>query len=227
MDSLRRHRLARLSSEGWAAVLARPWEAQARDCLTHWAAHQLPLVVTRQSAHAGACDPIALGLPAPARWERCRLALYVPRSSVLRFEEFPGLAEVLELLPLPARAAARDLQAGLAACRVTARVYGSYGWQALSGLDHVRPGSDLDVWVPVEDAAHADDVACQLHSFAMERPRLDGELMFGEGAAVAWREWSEWRAARTRAVMVKRLTGAALQHDPSWCGGARLAALAA
>src|SRR6478735_2426556 len=116
MELLRRHRLARLSSEGWATVLDRPWDAQARECLAHWAAHQLPLVVTRQPLDAGACGLIAMGLPAPTRWARRRLALQVPRSSVMGFEEFPLLADVMPLLPLPARVAAGKLQAALADC---------------------------------------------------------------------------------------------------------------
>ena len=186
MDALRRHRLVRLSRDGWASVLARVWDAPARHCLAHWAAHGLPLVVTRQSP--GASDLIALGLPAPTRWERRRIALHVARGSVSCFEEFPDVAEVLWLLPPPARAAARRLQDGLGACGAQARIYGSYGWQVLSGLDHVRPGSDLDVWVHVEDAAQADEVAHRLSHWAVEHPRLDGELMFPDGSAVAWRE---------------------------------------
>ena len=225
METLRRHRLVRLSRQGWAGVLNRPWDATARACLAHWAANRLPLVVTRQSPGVGGL--IALGLPAPACWERRRIALHVPRSSVLGFEEFPELSEVLPLLPQPAHAAARDLQAGLRVCGASARVYGSYGWQVLSGLDHVRPSSDLDVLVQVENAAHADDVAQRLAGHAMAQPRCDGELMFPDGSAVAWREWCEWRAARTRAVMVKRLTGAMLWRDNSWCEVHSLEALAA
>jgi phosphoribosyl-dephospho-CoA transferase len=214
MEALRRHRLVRLTLEGWASVLARPWDAPAYDCLAHWAANCLPLVVTRQSPVAGS-DLTALGLPAPACWERRRIALHVAPSSLFDFEEFPELAAVLTLLPESARAAACDLQAGLRDCDASARVYGSYGWQALTGLDHVRPGSDLDVLVRVEDAAHADDVAHRLGNSAIAQPRLDGELMFPDGSAVAWREWSQWRAARTRAVLVKRLTGAMLLRDAS------------
>ncbi|MEJ8858097.1 malonate decarboxylase holo-[acyl-carrier-protein] synthase [Variovorax robiniae] len=225
MASLRRHRLARLSSTGWDALLARPWDAQARECLAHWAMHELPLVVTRQTADIGDCHLVALGLPAPGRWARRRLALHVPLSVVSRFEEFATLAEVVDLLPLSERVAG-DLQAGLASCDATARVYGSYGWQALSGLDHVRPGSDLDLWAAVRNAAHADAVGHCLERFASSRLRLDGELMFADGTAVAWREWSDWRAGRTRAVMVKRLNGAALRYDADWCEGDRQAALA-
>lgn len=227
MTSLRRHQLARLSDAGWSAVLARPWDAQARACLTHWATHRLPLVVTRQPADAIAAGPIALGLPAPAHWDRRRLALQVPRAHVLCFDEFPRITEVLGLLPRSARSALRGLHAALTGCRATARVFGSHGWQQLSDLDHLRPGSDLDLWVAVDDAAHADAVSLHLRSFAAARPRLDGEIVFGDGAAVAWREWIEWRAGRTRAVMVRRLTGVALLRDAAWCERADLTALTA
>src|SRR5439155_17414150 len=90
--SLHRHQLACLSGSGWAAVLGRPWDGQARDCLAHWASHRLPLVVTRQPADAAAGGWMALGLPAPARWDRRRLALQVPRADVHGFGEFPPLA---------------------------------------------------------------------------------------------------------------------------------------
>ena len=48
--------------------------------------------------------------------------------------------------------------------------------------------------------------------------------MFPDGSAVAWREWSDWRAARTRAVMVKGLTGAMLRRDAAWCEAEALSA---
>ncbi|MGJ7498537.1 malonate decarboxylase holo-[acyl-carrier-protein] synthase [Variovorax sp. RT4R15] len=227
MVSLRRHQLARLSKSGWAAVLRHPWDEQARDCLAHWALHQLPLVVTRQPAHSAANGWIALGLPTPARWDRRRLALHVPRAAVHCIDEFPRLAEVQALLRPSARDAARELLAGLRACHATARVFGSYGWQAISALDHVRAGSDLDLSVVVEGVAHADAAARCLQSFGAARPRLDGELIFGDGAAVAWREWIEWRAGRARAVMVKRLDGVTLQRDTAWCEHAGLVEIAA
>ena len=111
------------------------------------------------------------------------------------------------------------MQDGVAACGTSAHVYGSYGWQALSGLVHICPTSDLDIWVAVDDAVQADAVTKRLTAFALGTPRLDGELMFPDGAAVAWREWSEWRAGRARAVMVKRLSDVELAYDTTWCGG--------
>jgi phosphoribosyl-dephospho-CoA transferase len=219
---LRRHQLARLSEAGWAAVLGRPWDRHARECLTHWATHRLPLVVTRQSIDAASNGWIAMGLPSPARWERRRLALQVPRAEVLGFDAFPRLAEMQRLLPLSARFAVSALGAELDACHAAVRVFGSYGWQAISGLDHVRADSDLDLCLAVEGAAHADAVTRALQSFGTTRPRLDGELVFGDGAAVAWREWAAWRAGHARAVMVKRLEGVTLERDTAWCERAAL-----
>jgi phosphoribosyl-dephospho-CoA transferase len=227
MLSLRRHQLARLSESAWTTVLRRPWDSQARDCLVHWATHRLPLVVTRQQADSAADGCMTLGLPSPSRWGRRRLALQVPQSAVLGFDEFPTLAEVQALLPPAARAAVRDLLDGLGACDATARVFGSYGWQAISALDHVRKDSDLDLSVGVEGAVQADAAAHALQSFDATRPRLDGELLFRDGAAVAWREWSAWRAGRARAVMVRRLDGVALQRDAAWCEHAGLVETAA
>jgi phosphoribosyl-dephospho-CoA transferase len=222
MARLRRHQLARLTNAGWSTILLRTWDEQARACLTHWATHRLPLVVTRQSVDAVDDGGIALGLPSPAQWERRRLSLRVPSAAVLGLNEFPRLDEVQGLLPPSAQRPVRELLDALDTGGATAHVFGSYGWQAISGLAHVRPESDLDLWVAVAGIEQADAVAQLLQSFGAARPRLDGELVFGDGASVAWREWIEWRAGRARAVMVKRLDRVALQHDSAWCEHAAL-----
>lgn len=209
----RRHQLARLTDAGWADVLQRPWDAQAAACLAHWSTHRLPLVVTAQPADAVAEGLLALGLPAPQRWDRRRLALRVPAADIDDLEEFPRLADLAPGLPT----AVRELADALGARRATARVFGSHGWQAITGLDHVRPSSDLDLWIAVDGVEHADAVAHALRAFDGSAPRLDGELVFGDGAAVAWREWADWRAGRVRAVLVRQDGGVALRHDTAWC----------
>ncbi|HMC16718.1 MAG TPA: malonate decarboxylase holo-[acyl-carrier-protein] synthase [Albitalea sp.] len=218
---LHRHQLAWLTAAGWARVREREWDVVAGECLAHWAAHRLPLVVTRQPACGTGTDAIAMGLAAPGRWDRRRIALAVPRADVLYFDEFPRAEQVVKLLPAAARADWRKLGTRLNACGVVARVHGSFGWQHLTGLDHLRSGSDIDVWVSVSDADQADAVARQLQSFACARPRLDGELVFDGGDAVAWREWLCWRAGAAKALLVKRLEGSSLWRRPGSRGTAQ------
>ncbi len=201
MTPLHRHQIARLSREGWQRVLGRVWDTEARACLRHWAQHGLPLVVTRQPEDGG---HVALGLCAPQRWQRRRLALQVALGDVMFFDEFPRLDQLVPQLPQAAREPLRRLARTLQACGTTARVYGSHGWQSLTGLCHAREGSDLDLWVGVTDTEQADAVAAALADCTAPL-RLDGELVFPGDAAVAWREWQAWRAGRTRAVLVKQL----------------------
>lgn len=225
MMPLHRHQIVWLGESGWSKVQDRDWDVHARDCLAYWAAQRLPLVVTRQGCLADK-ESIALGLPAPGRWNRRRLALRVAHSDVLYFDEFPLAEKVLGLVPAPTRSAWRGLCSNLKAIGVNARVYGSYGWQLLSGLDHVRAGSDIDLWLPVSDADQADAVAACLQSFLSEQLRLDGELMFSGGEAVAWREWLAWRAGRVKGMLVKTLDGSSLVHSPAWQSATAIAGAA-
>ena len=219
---LRRHQIAWLNDAGWRGIQARDWDAVARDCLAHWAANRLPLVVTRQTGLAGD-DSISLGLPAPCRWSRRRLAISVARHDVLYFDEFPIAEKALGLVPAATRATWRELCTQLKAVGTQARVYGSYGWQLLNGLDHVRAGSDIDLWLSVWDAGQADAAAACLQSFSGEQLRLDGELMFGDGAAVSWREWLAWRAGGVKGLLVKTIDGSSLVHSPDWQAAAAMA----
>jgi phosphoribosyl-dephospho-CoA transferase len=210
---LHRHQLARLGAAGWERVLGHAWDAQARECLAHWASHGLPLVVTRQTSAVLQDDSIAMGLPAPVRWGRRRLALQVPRADVAYFDEFPRLAQVIGRWAEGRRRIWQGLCEALDACDVVARVHGSHGWQHLTGLGHVHAQSDIDLWIGVHDDLQADRVAALLQAFPVERPRLDGELVL-DGDAVAWREWPAWRSGRAQAVLVKRLDGCVLRHAP-------------
>ena len=196
--ALRRHDLFHLSPEAWADVLARVWDTEALACLTHWRDHDLPLVVARQ---AGAVEPgaVALGLPAPACWSRRRLALRVRADQLGRAAALPGIDAVAGLLP-PGFLAGHPL-----------RIAGSFGWQRLTGLAYVHGDSDIDLLVTVADAPAADAVARQLADGEPAGPRLDGELIFPSGAAVAWREWAAVCGSAARQVLVKRLGGVALE----------------
>ncbi|XHS76950.1 malonate decarboxylase holo-[acyl-carrier-protein] synthase [Burkholderiaceae bacterium UC74_6] len=214
---LRRHQLAWLGEAGWRRLQEQSWDDEARACLAHWAGARLPLVITRQSPEKdGDLESISLGLPAPGRWNRRRLMLRMKRSEVVCFDEFPHADKAARLLPLSLRSTWRALCAELEALDSRARVYGSYGWELMSGLDHVRKGSDIDLWLAVADAAHADAVAAGLQSFSEGLLRIDGELVFRDGSAVAWREWLLWRRGKAKSILVKSVEGSALVRSPAW-----------
>ena len=195
---MRRHDLFHLSPGGWAEVLGRTWDAEALACLTHWRDHDLPLVVSRQPCAVQA-GVVALGLPAPACWSRRRLALMLPGDRLGRSAALPGAAAVATVLP-----------AGFLAGH-NLRIAGSFGWQHLTGLAYVHGASDIDLLVCVADAPAADAVARLLAGCDHAGPRLDGELIFPSGAAVAWREWAAVRTGAVRQVLVKRIGSAALE----------------
>ena len=98
------------------------------------------------------------------------LALEVVEADIARAGAFPLLSDVVP------QTAVKD-----------ARVYGSYGWQALTGLDYVHADSDLDVLAAAEDLPQAQLIAERLHAWSAPH-RVDGEVVMPGGHAVAWRE---------------------------------------
>lgn len=217
MVVLRRHQLVWLSDAGWRQLQRAPRDAAEQACIAHWASHHLPLVVTQQpSPPSTASDTLALGLAAPGAWGRRKIALQVPLSGALYFGHFPLAPDVVGLLVKPARARWLALCAALRPLGVAARVHGSHGWQRLTGLHYLHATSDLDLHLPVETVQDADAVAALLQAAAPMGPRIDGELVFGDGTAVAWREWLQWRQGRVDRVLVKRLHGVALEAGSRW-----------
>lgn len=122
---------------------------------------------------------------------------------------WPSLAAVVAGLPA-APAAWLALPAQLHRVGLCARVYGSHGWQHLTGLAYCHGASDLDLLIPVADHATASRAATLLAAIDDEAGLLDGELCFPDGRAVAWREWRRWSQGATRVVLFKSLHGAAL-----------------
>ena len=226
MKPLRRHQLVWLGEPAWHRVLAttssadagapRPATSQALDCLAHWAQHGWPLVVTRQAANPAPGGVLALGLAAPTRWGRRSICVAGSWPGVARQGVFPAAAELLSELPAAARSGWQRLCEGLARLGVSAQVFGSYGWQRITGMNYVHAASDVDLLIEVSTVAQADRASALLQAAHAGPVRIDGELVFGDGAAVAWREWLRFRAGQTDQMLVKRLTGASLEGADVW-----------
>lgn len=222
MDAFTRHRLVWLHADAWARLRAMPGQDAAQACIALWADRGHPLVVVRQDAVIDA-GRLALGLPAPRRWGRLRLRLQVERAEVMRTGHFPLAADVTPLLAPATRVSWSHLLADLADAGIELRAYGSHGWQCLTGEPCLHAGSDLDLLASVGSAVVADQVCARLQQAGIESPRLDGELIFPDHAAVAWREWAAWRSGgAAHGVLVKRLGGVALEHGEGWFGNTAL-----
>jgi phosphoribosyl-dephospho-CoA transferase len=218
MNNLARNTLVWIDELAWRQIEARDWDAQARDILAHWRGHGLPLVVCRQRDDAEG-DEICVGLPAPSQWSRRRLALRVRLDQIKVSGVFPTLMQV-------ARAnrwgkAALDLALALSAHGADARVYGSHGWQFLTGLTYLHAESDIDLSLKVIDFEAACQLVRQL-TVAQLRRRIDGEIVFASGEAIAWRELQKLMAGQTARVMVKercRVRLATLDELRQWGRG--------
>ena len=213
MPILRRHQLAYLTAAGWEEALRWPAAQGIATQLRYWAAQGFPLVVTRQGTCTAVPGRIALGWPAPLRDGRQRVALNVAPKSVAWFDEFPEAHKALPLLPRGTRAPLQSLLAQLREIGVRPRVYGSYGWQLLSGLAYVHAASDFDLLLAVEHRDQADALVALLQASAPASLRIDGEFLFPDGGAVSWREYASWRAGLTRELLVKRLDSVALEPE--------------
>ncbi|MEO5697069.1 MAG: malonate decarboxylase holo-[acyl-carrier-protein] synthase [Burkholderiaceae bacterium] len=215
MTALHRHRLVRLRPGAWTMLAGAPDNDAARAALAHWAAHDLPLVVARR--HPGQpASMLRLGLPLPECWGRQRIGLQVDAGQVASLVAFASVGEVEPLVAPHARLPVRGLHRDLTGLGLQARVYGSHGWQHLTGLRYLHAASDLDLLVEVVDAVSADRAAALLAGFVPNTPRLDGELVFADGTAVAWREWRDWRAGRVEQLLLKRIDAVTLATDAAW-----------
>lgn len=206
MKALQRNELVWLTHAGWQRVLAQDWDSEALAVLRHWAITHLPLVICRQR---GGDLPlrISLGLPAPAQWNRRKLEMEVSTSDLERCGLFPSLEKVLQghrsLLGIKA------FLVKMRALNLPTQVYGSFGWQDLTGLNYVRPTSDLDLRIQVPDHANAQIAARELSTLGLTT-RVDGELAFPDGSAIAWREYFQWTRGEVDRVLVKSRTSVRL-----------------
>jgi phosphoribosyl-dephospho-CoA transferase len=203
MQRLVRNRLVWLDDAAWQGLIARAPDAQAAEIMAQWQALQRPLVVCTQPSGLPP-GRMALGLPAPQRWSRRRLALQAPIAGLTRNAAFPALSQVGRPhgWGLPALA----LDQALTGLGATARVHGSHGWQLITGEAYVHEASDLDLGIEVPHF----DAACQAcHRLAAAGlpMRLDGELVFPDGTAIAWREFARMLAGQASEVLAKSLQG--------------------
>ncbi len=206
---MRRHDLVYLHRDaGFATPCAEPgdasWQA-GRD----WIAAGRPLVAARQPPGSGR---LRLGLSLPLALERKRLSIDVEPKAVARIDGPLPIARCCSRLPAGEAAVLRRLAEQATECDAGLGVFGSLAWEVLSGETYRHADSDIDLICDVATLEQFERMLTELQRAAGELPcRLDGELRFPDGNAVAWREMAAQYRQPAAQVLIKGPHGVDLQ----------------
>lgn len=198
---MRRHDLVYLDRDAafetpCAATGDSAWQA-ARD----WIAAGRPLVAARQPAGGG---PLLLGLSLPLKQQRKRLTIHVDRRAAAGIDAPLAIARCCSRLAPADADVLRRLAGRATACSARLGVFGSLAWEVLSGEDYRHAESDIDLICDVETFPQFEAMLAALQQAANQLScRLDGEMRFPDGNAVAWREVAAQRPHPAALVLVK------------------------
>ena len=205
----KRHALVRLTTAGWEQAIAGV-APELHSVVQDWRQHDWPAVVRRRDADASE-DELCLGiaLPPDADGNKLRIALRVAQVHVREMRAPLTLHEVMTQAPSQWRAALEKLQHEALVQALDMRVYGSLALQALTGMNYLRPDSDIDLlFSPLDEPQLVAGI--QLLARTAHTLPLDGEVQFPDGA-VAWKEWQQVTAAAGAGrVLLKRTQDVAL-----------------
>ena len=214
---LARHDLVYVRRPAWRALVAMQADADAEPLVVDWADRGWPLVVRRFTDDAS--DGIALGLPLPPSLGKRRLSFTIAARDVVESSPPPLLDDAIGFAPLAWRPTLARIVAMASTFGIEPRVFGSLAWHTLTGLDYLSPTSDVDLFLPMPDAADVRSLTARLAVIEADAPmRLDGELVRRDGAAANWREID----ANAPEVLVKNLGSVALIETRNFLDGAPL-----
>ena len=205
-----RHTLVWALPEYRNAILASAADDSARLAIDEWMSANRPFIITRQPEQKS--NSIAAGLPLPPAQGKRRIALQLPANAIGKADRLPRLADVVDSAPANWKLSLRQLAAAGFDLHIEFRVFGSLAWQALTGLAYVTAQSDIDLlWRPASHDQLRAGITL-LENWERETGlRADGEIVFGDLGAVAWREWATLRNHGGAYVLLKHAHGVALR----------------
>ena len=184
-------------------------EAGARAWLEGWIARGGPLVVTRQNGDDE--TSVALGAVLPPALGSGRIPCTIAASAIARQRGPVTVDEAASVLPPADARALSQFAAVITGHAMQLGVYGSTAWQFLTAEVYRHAQSDLDLICDV--GSSAGFVAC-LAAFADAAryfpSRIDGEVRFTGGRAVAWRELHDACNGGPSVVLAKSMRDVAL-----------------
>ena len=166
-----------------------------------WIGRGRPLVAARQAPDR---NEILLGLTLPLSHKRQRVGCIVDADAVASVQAPLRLGQCLHRLPAATAVPLAILEREIGRCGAALGVFGSLAWEVISGEDYRQPTSDVDVICDIATRYQFDASLAALHQAAcVLDQRLDGELRFPDGNAVAWREIHDHRHDPAALVLAK------------------------
>lgn len=221
-----RHDLVWLTSQGWQRVRAGA-PAHALPALDTWRDAGWPAVVRRAEIDM-APGEVAIGFalpPRPADGVKPRVACRVELADIGRRTRALPLVGALDAVPPAWREALAALESEAADAGLGLAVYGSVALAALTGQPYVTASSDIDLLLRPLNRAQLTAGLDLLARHGAVLP-LDGEVVFPDGRAVAWKELrAAFDSAPGTRVLAKDLERVALVvpkellatlEDPQW-----------
>jgi phosphoribosyl-dephospho-CoA transferase len=230
-----RHDLVWLTSRGWERVRAAAPQ-EAIDALDLWRDGGWPAVVRRADIDLQP-NEVAIGFALPPRRDsgakaskggvagKLRVGCRVDLADIGRRTRALPLVGALDAVPSDWHAGLAALEREAADAGIGLAVYGSVALEALTGQPYLTPGSDIDLLLRPVSRAQLMAGLDLLSRHAASLP-LDGEVVFADGRAVAWKELcAAFESAPGTRVLAKGLERIALVpldeliatlEEPTW-----------
>lgn len=200
-----RHSLVRLTAGGWLEAVSSALPGH-REPLLYWMERDLPLIVRRRSEF----DPpgcLCLGLSLPPSRGKLRVPIAVLHAAASNIREPLLFEDIVISAPADWQQTLRDLIERLAAKGIRPQIYGAFAWQHMTGNNYVHAQSDVDLLVRFTSPLMFENFTHVVSGWESKHGKLaDGELLFPNRDAVAWREIN----GTSRHVLVKSDIGARL-----------------
>jgi phosphoribosyl-dephospho-CoA transferase len=184
---LRRHQLVRVYPAAWESLLCARTDLAGEPRLQDWAKQGWPLIARRRGPLDG--DGVLLGLPLPPSAGKRRIAVEMRADDIVSVSPLPSVSEVRRAAPIAWQPCLQELTDLARAYGVRAGVFGSLGWQWITGLTYLGPQSDIDIAWSLPRPDQLERFLGDLADLDARAPvRLDGELVRADGAGANWRE---------------------------------------
>lgn len=198
---MRRHDLAYIRAGSSFNFLCGAGSKELVAAVSAWIAVGHPLVVCRQWNDS---EQVQLALTLPTSQGRQRVAARFKHEDLIRVSPAVEIRHCLAGLDTHAAQVLSELNSLLQKCGASVGVFGSLAWESITGESYRHAASDVDLICDVASHLQLDACLNALEEAASKLAfRLDGELRFPNGEAVAWRELANHCNSPQAKILVK------------------------